>query len=322
MLRLSLEALQIVDAIDRRGSFSAAGKELHRVPSTISYTVGKLEDDLGVQVFERNGPKVELTKAGRELLKEGRYLLRAAQDLEHRVRRVASGWETELAIGHDSMFASGAFDDDIRAFYDVAQQTRLRIVREALSGTWEALLDRRIDLAIGAPGDGPAGGGYVSEPIGTLRWVFAVAPTHPLAAVEGKLGRSDLQRHRAVAMADSARQMAARTVGLLLGQDTLTVPDMAAKLHYQIAGLGFGFLPEPCARAAIAAGLLVEKEVEEPKPDETFYLAWRTGEAGAALQWWQARLCEGGLFERMCRHLPPSDCGASNTRREVEIGLR
>ena len=51
MLRLSLEALQIIDAIDRRGSFSAAGKELHRVPSTISYTVGKLEDDLGVQVF-------------------------------------------------------------------------------------------------------------------------------------------------------------------------------------------------------------------------------------------------------------------------------
>ena len=139
MLRLSLEALQIVDAIDRRGSFSAAGKELHRVPSTISYTVGKLEDDLGVQVFERNGPKVELTKAGRELLKEGRYLLRAAQDLEHRVRRVASGWETELAIGHDSMFSSLAFGDDIRAFYDVAQQTRLRIVREALSGTWEGL---------------------------------------------------------------------------------------------------------------------------------------------------------------------------------------
>ena len=39
MLRLSLEALQIVDAIDRRGSFSSAGKELHKVPSTISYSV-------------------------------------------------------------------------------------------------------------------------------------------------------------------------------------------------------------------------------------------------------------------------------------------
>jgi len=304
MLRLSLEALQIVDAIDRRGSFSAAGKELHRVPSTISYTVGKLEDDLGVQVFERNGPKVELTRAGRELLREGRYLLKAAQDLEHRVRRVASGWETELAVGIDSLFSAVALDGDVRAFYDVAQQTRLRIVQEALSGTWEALLDRRVDLLVGAPGDGPAGGGYVSLPIGTIKFVFAVSPRHPLAAVEGKLGRNELQHHRAVVMADSARQMAPRTVGLLLGQDTLTVPTMHSKYQYQVAGLGFGFLPEACARAAIEAGLLVEKDVEEPKPDETFYLAWRTGEAGAALNWWIARMRREGVFERLCRYLP------------------
>ncbi|MES2162591.1 MAG: LysR substrate-binding domain-containing protein [Pseudomonadota bacterium] len=304
MLRLSLEALQIVDAIDRRGSFSAAGKELHRVPSTISYTVGKLEDDLGVQVFERNGPRVVLTAAGVELLKEGRYLLKAAQDLEHRVRRVASGWETELAVGMDSMFSACMFHDDIKAFYQVAQQTRLRIVQEALSGTWEALLDRRADLLVGVAGDGPAGGGYVSLPIGKIGFVFAVAPSHPLAAVPGRLDRVQLQQHRAVSVADSARQMPPRTVGLLLGQDTLTVPDMAAKFQFQLAGMGFGFLPEPCARAAIAAGLLVEKEVEEPKPAETFHLAWRSGEHGAALQWWLDRMKQPGLFERLIGHLP------------------
>ncbi|MBV8123226.1 MAG: LysR family transcriptional regulator, partial [Paucibacter sp.] len=95
-----------------------------------------------------------------------------------------------------------------------------------------------------------------------------------------------------------------RTVGLLLGQDTLTVPDMAAKFQYQLSGMGFGFLPEPCARAAIAAGLLVEKEVDEPKPAETFYLAWRTGEPGAALNWWLSRLRQPGVFERLVQHLP------------------
>ncbi|SHM26770.1 DNA-binding transcriptional regulator, LysR family [Duganella sacchari] len=304
MLRLSLEALQIVDAIDRRGSFSAAGKELHRVPSTISYTVSKLEDDLGVQVFDRNGPRVELTAAGAELLKEGRYLLKAALDLEHRVRRVASGWETELAVAMDSMFSACVFHEDIPAFYAVAQQTRLRIVQEALSGTWEALLDRRADLLVGAAGDGPAGGGYVSEPIGKVDFVFAVAPTHPLAAVEERLGRTHLQHYRAISVADSARQLAPRTVGLLLGQDVLTVADMHTKFQYQLAGVGFGFLPEPCARAAISAGLLVEKQVDEPKPAETFYLAWRSGENGAALNWWLNRMRKPGLFERLLRHLP------------------
>jgi DNA-binding transcriptional LysR family regulator len=304
MLRLSLEALQIVDAIDRRGSFSAAGKELHRVPSTISYTVAKLEDDLGVQVFERNGPRVELTPAGQELLKEGRYLLKAAQDLEDRVRRVASGWETELAIGMDSMFSTLALGADMAAFYDVARQTRLRIVQEALSGTWEALLDRRVDLLVGAPGDGPPGGGYVSHAMGVVRFVFAVAPGHPLAQVQGTLGRGELQHHRAIAVADTARRIAPRTVGLVLGQDTLSVPTLHDKFDCQVAGLGFGFLPEPGARAAIDAGLLVEKQVEEPKPDEQFYLAWRTGEQGAALDWWIQRMRQPHVFAQLCRYLP------------------
>jgi DNA-binding transcriptional LysR family regulator len=304
MLRLSLDALLIMDAIDRRGSFSAAGKEMHRVPSTISYTVAKLEDELGVQLFERIGPRVELTEAGRELLKEGRYLLKAAQDLEHRVRRVASGWETEIAVGIDSMFTAAVLREDVHAFYQVAQQTRLRVLQEALSGSWKALLDRRVDLIIGAPGDGPAGGGYVSQPIGSLKWLFCVAPGHPLAKVEGVLGREQLQYHRAVVMADSSRQSAARTVGVLMGQDSLTVPTMQAKFDYQIAGLGFGFLPEQCARAAILGGLLVEKQVEEPKPDETFYLAWRSGETGAALEWWLRRMQLPGLFDRLCLHLP------------------
>src|ERR1700712_5195953 len=181
MLKLSLDALSTVDAIARRGSFSAAAKELCRVPSTISYTVAKLEEDLGVQLFERFGPRVALTSAGAELLKEGRFLLKAASDLESRVRRVASGWETELTIGMDSMFALIALKEDIVAFYEVTSQTRLRLVTEALSGTWEALLDRRVDLLIGAAGDGPSGGGYTSEPIGEISFVFAVSPLHPLA---------------------------------------------------------------------------------------------------------------------------------------------
>ena len=299
MLRLSLDALQILDAIDRRGSFAAAGKELHKVPSTISYTVAKLEEELGVQLFERAGPRADLTEAGRVLLKEGRHLLRAAQDLESRVRRVASGWETEFAIEIDSLFAPLALREDIEAFCIAADRTRLRIGQEALSGTWEALLERRADLLIGAAGEGPSGGGYLAEPMGSMPFVFAVAPAHPLARIDRPLGKLDLQQHRAIAVADSARKLMSRTVGLAFGQETVTVPDIRSKLAFQRAGLGFGFLPEPYARAAIRAGELVVKEVEEPKPAETFYLAWRSGEEGAALRWWIERARQPGMLDRM-----------------------
>ena len=301
MLKLSLDALQIIDTIARKGSFAGAAKALFRVPSTISYTVSKLEEDLGVRLFDRFGPRVTLTAAGQELLKEGRYLLRAAADLESRVRRVASGWETDIALGMDSLLSAAGLQADIEAFYGVADQTRLRIVRESLSGTWDALLERRVDLLIGAAGEGPSGGGFTAEPIGTSSFVFTVAPGHPLAAATHPLDKSDLLPYRAVSVSDSARVLGRRTVGLLFGQDTLAVPDMTTKYEFQVRGLGFGFLPEAWARPAIERGMLVEKQVVEPKAAETFYLAWRSGEDGAALRWWIERMRTSSPFARMLR---------------------
>ena len=303
MFRISLDALLVLDAVDRGGSFAAAAAELHRVPSTISYTVSKLEQDLGVQVFERQGPRVVFTHAGEELLREGRYLLKAAADLEQRVRRVAAGWETEFAIGLDSLHLTEALEPDIVDFYKAAGKTRLRIGRETLMGTWESLLDRRVDLLVGASGEGPHGGGYIAESMGTVSFVFVVAPTHPLARVTHVLPKTDLHPYRAISVADSVRRMEPRTVGLVFGQDTLTVPDMRSKYALQLAGVGFGFLPEPCARAAIAAGTLVVKAVDEPRQDETFSLAWRVGENGAALTWWLNRMRQPGTLMRLFMHI-------------------
>ncbi|MEA9565059.1 MULTISPECIES: LysR substrate-binding domain-containing protein [Xanthomonas] len=300
-MKISLEALQILDAIDRRGSFTAAAKVLFKVPSTISYTVSKLEDDLGVQLFERVGPKATPTQAGRELLREGRNLLRAAQELEVRVRRVASGWESDFAIGLDAMLPAALLQAQILDFYAVADSTRLRVLSESLSGSWEALLDRRVDLIVAA-GEGPSGGGYVAEQIGTVRFVFAVAATHPLAGAQ-LLGATELADHRAIAVADSARRLLPRTVGLLSGRDVLTVPDMHTKLLLQLAGAGYGFLPEPYAQGALLEGRLRQVPVEAHKADETFSLAWRPGEEGEALGWWRRALRADGLFERWLQAL-------------------
>ena len=301
MFRISLDALLILDAIDRTGTFAGAGSELHKVPSTISYTVSKLEQDLGVMVFERQGPKVTLTSAGKELLREGRYLLRAAEDLEHRVRRVASGWETELAICMDSVFSPTALIEQVTEFYKVANLTRLRFAEETLSGSWEALLDRRVDLLIGAVGAGPSGGGYNAEIIGTTEFVFAVSPQHPLAAINKPLGKAELYQYKAIAVSDTVRKMPPRTVGLLFGQDSLTLPNMRSKYEFQLAGVGFGFLPEPLARDAIVKGLLVEKQVEELRQPEPHYLAWRSGEEGAGLKWWIDKMKAPGLLDKLWR---------------------
>ena len=105
-MNLTLESLLILDMIDRKGSFAAAAVALDRVPSALTYSVRKLEDDLDVLLFDRRGHRAQLTPAGLQLLQEGRHLLLAASDLEQRVKRTATGRETELLV-FDSV-SSGA----------------------------------------------------------------------------------------------------------------------------------------------------------------------------------------------------------------------
>lgn len=296
MLRMTLDALVMVDAIDRRGSFTAAGEELHKVPSTVSYTVTKLEEQLGVALFHRSGPKVSLTNAGRELLREGRELLRRAGDLECRVRRVATGWETELRIVCDSIFPTRSLRDGIAQFYRVADVTRLTLLQETMTGCWEALADGRADLLL-AVGDAPSAGDHEVRKLGQIDYLFCVAPSHPLAKLKRRVTTSDLRSHKAVVVADSGRRLAPRTVGVLWDQDVLTVADMRTKFDYQVAGLGFGFLPAPWATAAAQRGELTILDVDAPRKAEDIVLAWRRVETGHALDWWMEHLAQPGLAE-------------------------
>ncbi|NDZ14902.1 LysR family transcriptional regulator [Variovorax sp. WS11] len=289
MLKLTLEAIELVDAIARHGSFAAAAARLNKVPSTISYAVGKLEEQLGMLLFERNGPRVTLTSAGDEMLKEGRWLLGAASDLESRMRQIATGYESELRLVHDSLIPTQALINDIRAFEDLRCGTRLRIGCEALTGAWEALREGRADIVIAA-GEGPAGGGYQAVTVGSLDFAFCVAPTHPLTRLGRPLQRGDLLDCNAIVVGDSARSLSDRTVGLLAGQPRITVPSMAAKIACQVEGLGHGHLPRACIAGELARGTLVELPTEESRPSESFWLAWKTGAEGRALRWWRERL--------------------------------
>jgi len=292
-MKITFDLLQIIDAIDRHGSFTAAAAALHRVPSALSHAVAKLEDELGVTLFERVGRRAVLNEAGRTLLDDGRHLLRAASDLERRVQRIADGWEAELRIALDAIIPSERLFPLLQAFYAAGHSTQIRIAGEVLGGTWDALATGRADLAIGAPGDSPARSGIASRPLGVSSdFVFAVAPGHPLAGWSGPIPSSELLRHRAVVIADTSQELDTRTVGLIEGQDVLRVPDIRAKANAQVAGLGIGHLPRWLAAPDIAAGRLVEKPLAEVRQELPINIAWRSQQVGRALAWFLERLAD------------------------------
>ncbi|KAF3999954.1 LysR family transcriptional regulator [Glaciimonas immobilis] len=288
-MNLTLEALQILDTIDRKGSFGAAAIALDRVPSALTYSIRKLEEDLDVLLFDRTGHRARLTGAGLELLTEGRHLLQAAQELERRVKRTATGWEVELRIVLDSIVPFEALMPLIAAFDRENAGTRLRIFHEALSGVWEALINDRADLAIGAPHDGPdyirMSGDFQTRHLGTTEWAFAVAPQHPLALAAEPLTANIIQQYRAIAVGDTGRVLPSITSGLLIGQDILTVPTMSAKLQAQLNGLGCGHLPRRTAEPYFLSGALIEKQTLEEKPGVKMKIAWRAPALGKSLKW-------------------------------------
>ena len=290
---INLDALLVLDAIARRGSFAAAAEELHRVPSSVTYAIQKLEEGLDVSLFDRRGHKAVLTEVGEALLREGRDLLNMADGVERNVRRVATGWESELRIAVSDLIPYERILGLCEQFYEVAPDTHLRLMTEVLGGTWDALVSGRADLVIGAPGDGPPGGGYATHPLGQVEFVFVVAPDHPLAAAPEPLPNDMIRRHRAVAAADSSRGLPPRTVGLLPGQPVLTVPDLAVKREVHLRGLGVGYLPRHLVAGDIAAGRLVIKETEDGTGNRPMlYHAWRSRHRGKALAWFREQLCE------------------------------
>lgn len=291
-MRLSLESLQVLDAIDRKGTFAEAAKELHRVPSAITYSVRQLEDGLGILLFDRSGHRAVLTEAGRELLGEGRRLLRAAADLECRVQQVAKGWEAELRLAVDTLIGIEKLYGIVGEFYGETSGTRLRIAHEVLGGTWDALDAGRADLAIGASGDVPAGRSFATQPLGRASMVFVAAPFHPLAREPQPLAGAAIQAHRAVSIADSSRLLPPRTVGLLSGQDVLTVPSLEAKIAAIVAGLGVGFVPAWSAAREAQAGNVRMLEVAGAAPQGDLVVAWRAGQEGRALRWFTQRLAD------------------------------
>lgn len=298
---LTPEALGMLDAVHRMGSMAAAARELGLVPSAVTYRIRQLEDALDVLLFDRSSRQAKLTEAGRELLREGNRVLSELDAIANRVKRVATGWEPQLTLSIDSIISRDTIMELCSAFFALNPPTRLKLREEALSGTLQALKSGQADLAIGVSLEPGASQDLRSKVLGNTRFVYAVAPHHPLANAEEPITDGMMLAHRVVAVADSVQRGGGMTVGLLGGQDVFTVPGMMAKLDAQMRGLGAGFLPEYLARPYIESGLLVEKRVSQrPRVVRVSY-AWREAH-GKALQWWLEQLerprTKSALLER------------------------
>lgn len=287
---LSLDDLQLLEAVRATGSLSRAAARLGKAASTVSYAARQLEERLDALLFDRAGYRIALTPAGLLLVEQGAQLHAQARQLTKRVKQVARGWESELRIVTDELANIEALLPLVSDFDALNSGVRLRVTHEVLGGTWEALLDQRADLVVAATNEPPAMAHLQWFELARLEWVFAVSPRHPLARERQPLSTQAMAAHRSVVVADTSRLAMARSYGVHSSQERLALPSMRAKIAAQIAGLGVGWLPLEKVRQHLENGALVALDTQDPREPNLLFVGWHSHRAGPALQWWAEKL--------------------------------
>ena len=277
--------LLVIDTVARSGSFSNAAEVLHKVPSAISYSVKVIEDKLGVLLFNRLHRKVQLTPAGEYFVEHARSLLKQMDEVKAQTQRVANGWQSSVSIALDNVVREASVNQLVADFYQQFPDVELLLTMEVFNGVWDALVDDRADIAIGATAAVPIAGGVAYRSMGELSWDFVVSAQHPLAIQESPLSDAQLISFPSICLEDSARTLPKRTTWLLNNQRRLVVPNWHSAEQIFIAGLGIGLMPTHRATPLIKKGLLVKKELMHPLENSPCCLAWRDGILPPAVKW-------------------------------------
>lgn len=255
--RISLDQWNALVAVVEAGGYAAASDRLHRTQSTVTYTIKKLEDLLGVGVFELQGRKAVLTATGQLLYRRGKALVAEAERLERSAAELARGREPEIRLAADVIFPTWLLLDCLAMFGEEQPGTRIELLETVLGGTEEALAAGSVDLAIGSV----VPGGFLGDPLMQVRFVCAAAPAHPLHSLGRPVTLDDLRGHRHLVLRDSGA-LRARSSGWL-NETRWTVSHKATSIRAASMGLGYAWYPEETIRAELDSGRLIPLPLAE-----------------------------------------------------------
>jgi DNA-binding transcriptional LysR family regulator len=302
--RISLEQWRALLAVVDAGGYAQAAAALHKSQSAVTYAVQKLESLLNVKVFEVIGRKAQLTPTGEVLYRRAKALLDEAGALEGAAGTLAAGWEPEVRLAVEIIFPTWLLLECFADFAVERPEIRIELYETVLGGTTEALLQRRVDLAVCS--QIPAGFG--GDPLMRLRIVAAAHPEHPLHRLGRPLTLQDLRKHRHLLIRDTGSQRSTTT--WLGAEQRWTVSQKATSIRAATLGLGFTWLPEETIRSELEQGLLKILPMREGGERwAELYLVYADRDyAGPGVQRLAAILRE--RVQRQCREHAAADAAA------------
>lgn len=299
----TLDQLRVFLAIVESGSFSAAARQLNRQQSVISYTVAKLEAQLGgLVLFERKARRPRLTEAGQAILADARRLALGMDAMQYRARGMLAGLEAEVAVAVDVMLPTSRLVGALMAFREAFPSVTLRLYVEALGSVAKLVLDRTCSIGLSGPmilGRDDLG----QHPVGYVTMVTVAAPDHPLATQPGPLPSAALREHVQLVLTDRSELTRGRDFAVESPQ-TWRLADLGAKHALLRQGLGWGNMPAPMVRDDLQTGRLKQLDMAERSTHRYALTAMRRNDdpPGPAGEW---------LLKRLSGASPEEDFGAA-----------
>ncbi|UUP18371.1 LysR family transcriptional regulator [Nitratireductor thuwali] len=277
---LTLDQLRAFVSVVEAGSFRGSAKRLSRVQSAVSYSVGNLETQLGVTLFDRSGHRPKLTPQGLSLLAHARSILLKVDAMRARARELGEGVELELSIVIDSLYPMPWIMEALHAIRRSYVGVSIRLEVLPLGGPPAAIQEGRVTLGILA-GEDLTDSRIELEAMHSHSFVAVAARTHPLAAAAEDLDTLEavvLAEHVQIVLSDPTQITEGRDFGVL-SPTTWRVNNQETKYAMIRAGHGWGRLPHWVVDKNLASGELVRLPVVAlglgGQTDVQFYLARR-----------------------------------------------
>lgn len=188
---MELRQLEYFVAVAEEGTFTRAGRRVHVAQSAVSATIAKLERELGIALFTRDGPTTSLTDAGTALLPEARALLSGARRARETVDQVRGGLRGTIRLGILSAIGVRS-ESGVTLLIDLPTilgrfhvthplvQFRMRTAPRGTADHLAAVAADELDLALVGTDDRPPG--VRLHRLGSVRFRFVCSRRHPLAA--------------------------------------------------------------------------------------------------------------------------------------------
>lgn len=264
--RVTLEQWRVLQAVVDKGGFAQAAEALHKSQSSVSYTVARLQEQLGYPLLIIEGRKAKLTERGEVLLRRSRHLIQEAVDLEELAKTLGQGWEPELEVVVDQVFPTPALLRALRAFEPQSQGTLVQLKGVVLSGGIEALKQGHPDLVLSSI----VPKGYLADPIVEVELVAVVAADHPLNQETLPINNERLSQELQLVIRDSAVESSV-DAGWLGTDRRWTVSSVQSALEIVSSGVGFAWLPKADISDALQSGKLKRLNLVSGS-ERTFYV--------------------------------------------------